>query len=41
MHRLLREFDEGLSKSVKPEIVPHKLIVRQSSGPPPTHEQAN
>lgn len=33
-HRLLREIDEGCSKSVTPEIIPHKLIVRQSSGAP-------
>jgi LacI family repressor for deo operon, udp, cdd, tsx, nupC, and nupG len=30
MYRLLREIEEGLSGDAKPEIVPHKLVIRQS-----------
>lgn len=35
MHRLFREIEEGRSVNAKPEIVPHKLIIRDSVAPPP------
>lgn len=35
MYRLLHEIEKGRSKTAKPEIVPHKLIIRQSAAPPP------
>ena len=34
MYRLCREIEEGNSGDSKPEIVPHKLVVRASVGPP-------
>lgn len=34
MYRLYKEIEEGSTVDPEPEIVPHKLIVRQSVGPP-------
>ena len=34
MYRLLREFEEGRTRNGEPEIVPHKLIIRQSVSRP-------
>jgi LacI family repressor for deo operon, udp, cdd, tsx, nupC, and nupG len=34
MHRLLREIEEGRSDNTEPEVVPHKLIIRESVAPP-------
>ena len=35
MNLLCREIEEGQHSDVEPEIVPHKLVVRQSVAPPP------
>lgn len=35
MHRLLQEIDEGHNGDLPAEIVPHRLILRASTGPPP------
>jgi LacI family repressor for deo operon, udp, cdd, tsx, nupC, and nupG len=35
MRRLLREIEEGRSRNAEHEIVPHKLIIRESTAPPP------
>jgi LacI family repressor for deo operon, udp, cdd, tsx, nupC, and nupG len=34
MYRLLREIGEGRSRNAEPEIVPHKLVIRQSVAAP-------
>lgn len=34
MERLLEEIENGRSKDAEPEIVPHELVIRASSGPP-------
>jgi LacI family repressor for deo operon, udp, cdd, tsx, nupC, and nupG len=34
MQRLLGEIEEGRSRNAEPEIVPHKLIIRQSVSAP-------
>jgi LacI family repressor for deo operon, udp, cdd, tsx, nupC, and nupG len=34
IHRLLREIEEGKSHGPEAEIVPHRLIIRQSAAPP-------
>ncbi|MEL7536551.1 MAG: LacI family DNA-binding transcriptional regulator [Pseudomonadota bacterium] len=36
MYRLCREIEEGRQSASRPEIVPHKLVIRQSAGKPPT-----
>jgi len=36
MFRLLHEIEEGRGKDSEPEIVPHKLVIRQSVAPPST-----
>lgn len=36
MRKLQLEIEEGESANVEPEIVPHKLIMRQSVAPPPS-----
>ena len=35
MRRLFREIEEGRSVNTEPEIVPHKLVIRDSVAPPP------
>ena len=35
MYRLFREIEEGRSVNTEPEIVPHKLVIRDSVAPPP------
>ncbi len=35
MYRLCREIEDGQTGAKQPELVPHRLIVRQSVGPPP------
>jgi LacI family repressor for deo operon, udp, cdd, tsx, nupC, and nupG len=35
MRRLFREIEEGRCFSTEPEIVPHKLVIRDSVAPPP------
>ena len=35
MYRLCREIDEGRQADNKPELVPHRLIIRDSVAPPP------
>lgn len=40
MYRLCREIEEGQQSDNKPEIVPHKLVIRQSVAQPPGEKEA-
>lgn len=37
IYRLFREIEEGRSVRTEPEIVPHKLVIRESVAPPPVN----
>jgi LacI family repressor for deo operon, udp, cdd, tsx, nupC, and nupG len=40
MRRLLQEIDSGRSRDAAAEVVPHELVIRASTAPPPTPGQA-